>query len=168
MQVEIWKPIVGYDGLYEVSNLGRVKSLARFTNGKHRRPLQETIKKGFIDKTRVRISMVLSDDSGVKSLHIVSRLVAVHFVLNPFNKPDVCHKNRNWQDNNSENLFWTKEGETIKTKTKIQINDVLYESIKDASRKSGIHFNTIKKYLKSGLKNKFGKFSYYEMDKQIR
>ena len=106
MEKEIWKPAKGYEGLYEVSNLGRVKSLARTCKGRGngRKPIRERIlclevsNNGYI---RVRLSM----DRHTKHC-LVHRLVAEAFTPNPNNLPQVNHKNEDRADNRAENLEW--------------------------------------------------------------
>jgi len=109
---EVWKPISGYEGLYEISNLGRVKSLERTVkNGHGGRVVQETILK--ICKTNRRYSGVgLSKNRELQNLN-VHRLVAIAFVSNPENKPMVNHINGVRYDNRADNLEWTTAKENI-------------------------------------------------------
>lgn len=99
---EEWKMIIGCDG-YQISNYGRVKSLNYFgEEGRHRiLKLRESRKgsyiKADIDKYDVRPS--------------VHRLVAIHFIPNPENKPFVNHKDLNKQNNYFKNLEWCNRSE---------------------------------------------------------
>ena len=88
---EIWKDIEGYEGLYQVSNLGRVKR-----NGRILKPYFGTDKYYYVS---------LSKDSKVTKFKI-HRLVAHAFIPNPENKPTVDHINRNRIDNRVDNLRW--------------------------------------------------------------
>ena len=95
---EIWKEIVGYDGLYQISNLGRVKSLG---NNKTKK---EKILKSSVDGDGY-LFVKLYKNRKFKSF-IVHRLVAEAFIQNPNNLPQVNHKDENKQNNCVQNLEW--------------------------------------------------------------
>lgn len=105
-QVEIWKDITGYEGIYQISNYGRVKSLDRyiqyvngnniFTKGK--------ILNGFTKPTGYK-SVDLYYNNHRKKFHI-HRLVAGAFIENPNNLPEVNHKDEDKSNNCVENLEW--------------------------------------------------------------
>ena len=125
MENEIWKPIKDYEGLYEVSNLGRVKSLER----KVAHPIvkEKTIKEKLLkyntDKNGY-LYVTLYKDGKSKSLKI-HRLVAIAFISNPDNKPDIDHINTNKADNRVDNLRWVTKEENMNnplTKEKQKIN----------------------------------------------
>lgn len=107
-QSEVWKDIIGYEGLYQVSSLGRVRSKDRIVNAKVN---QKYLKKGRILKqakdSRGYLFVGLSVNAKQK-LFRVHRLVAVAFVTNDdtLNKIEVNHKNRDITDNRKENLEW--------------------------------------------------------------
>lgn len=103
--VEEWRPVVGYEGLYEVSNLGRIKSLKRvcFT-GKYYREINEKIMINHFG-TNGYLSIVLSKN-GKKSPKMIHRLVAEHFLENPYNLPEVNHIDENKSNNCVWNLEW--------------------------------------------------------------
>lgn len=109
---EIWKDIKGYEGLYQVSNLGRVKSLDR--TYKSSLTNTETItRRGKVLKplfNRGYYYVALSSGNKVirKSIH---RLVAETFIPNNLNKPQVNHKDGNKKNNNVKNLEWATQSE---------------------------------------------------------
>lgn len=103
---EIFKPVKGYDGLYEISNHGKVKSLPKIWGT--RRVIG---KKGETELMAAKVDngyprVVLSKNSITKSFS-VHRLVAEAFVENPNNYPIVNHINSIRDDNYYENLEWT-------------------------------------------------------------
>lgn len=92
MENEIWKPVVGYEGYYEVSNMGRVRS-SRFNN----RIMKLTEHKdGYLT--------VMFSVKNKRKLFKVHRLVAKAFLPNPDNLPQVNHKDENVKNNNVKNL----------------------------------------------------------------
>ena len=113
---EIWKDIIGYEGLYQISNLGRVKSLPRKfykSNGKVHKSIQNEI----ILKDRFSAkgykTVVLRKDLIPKS-HQVHRLVALNFIgLPDLDRNQVNHLNKNKLDNQVSNLEWVNNRENI-------------------------------------------------------
>ena len=104
---EIWKSIQGYECLYEVSNLGNVKSLDRVIKSKHN---GTTVKKGrlltpFYEEKKGYYQVALSKD-GKEKKHRIHRLVALAFLENPFNYTDINHKDEIKTNNNVDNLEW--------------------------------------------------------------
>ena len=99
--VEIWKPISGYEGIYEISNLGRVKRLTG-RNG-------AVLKEGHILKpnnSRGYLYVGLSTANSGKATTLVHRLVADAFVPNPNGYHEVNHKDENKMNNCADNLEW--------------------------------------------------------------
>lgn len=111
MQNEIWKDIPGYSGLYQVSNDGCVKSLLRRVNGpkKNGRKVKEMILKPCVIKDGY-LAVVLHK-CGKRKTQKIHRLVALAFIPNPDNKPEIDHINTNRTDNRVENLRWVTRKE---------------------------------------------------------
>lgn len=104
--MEEWRDIKGYEGLYQVSNEGRVKSLERdWTVGKGgNRHKDETIMK--LQKSpRGYYRLTLTKD-GIETYKLVHRLVAEAFIENPNGYPYINHKDENPSNNSVENLEW--------------------------------------------------------------
>jgi hypothetical protein len=105
---EVWKDIKGYEGLYQVSNLGRVKSLERTI--KHKTcyggfyHVKGKILKPKIDKDGY-FRIGLKKDK-IKKYYFIHRLVAITFINNPNNFLQVNHKDENKRNNQVNNLEW--------------------------------------------------------------
>ena len=100
--MEIWKPVVGYENLYEVSNYGRVRSLDRVDCAGRKRKGKELKQRS--DKDGYKRAG-LSKNGTSKPL-LVHRLVAIAFISNPQNKPQINHKDENKANNCVWNLEW--------------------------------------------------------------
>ena len=160
---EIWKPVKGFEGLYEVSNMGNVRSVDRyvmngnrycFLKGKPRKPY--TNSKGYLITN-------LSKNGQVKT-YFVHRLVAEAFIPNPNDLPFIDHINTIRDDNRVENLKWCSYKEnsnnplTIehiisrKNKSVYYIDEqgkrISFKSMTEAARKIGCSSSTITRALK--------------------
>jgi len=150
---EVWKPVYGYEGIYEISNLGRIKSIDRYRvrdgvfdriQGKELR--QIITKSGYV---RVNLSK-----NGKSKMHLLHRLVLLSFGILPCgDKQIVNHKNFKRNDNRLENLEWVSYRDnymhSIENITKnfgkrkyhpvIRISDKkIYVSAADAGHDNGI------------------------------
>jgi hypothetical protein len=102
MKKEVWLKINNYEGIYEVSNIGRVKSLSRMSIQNH--PIEEKILKQH-DNGNGYMYVDLYKD-GKRKKYAVHRLVAMVFVENPHNLPQINHKDENTFNNEFDNLEW--------------------------------------------------------------
>lgn len=138
---EKWKDVDGYDGLYKVSTLGRVK-------GKYRIKSQQDNGKGYL--------MVRLNKNGESRWHLVHRLVAKAFIENPQNKPTVNHIDGNRKNNKFNNLEWATYSENNlhsyryngrKSALAVPIYCIetgkIYKSSYDASKDTGIPQSSI-------------------------
>lgn len=170
-QKEIFKDIIGYEGLYQVSNIGRVKSLKRIGKGRGlnigfaERIFNEKILKPQL--TNKYYSVMLSKNGKIKLMKI-HRLVLTAFKENKENKSQVNHIDGNKLNNNIENLEWCTVSENITHSYKIGLRSKkgekhhlcklkLIDVIKikllqpmsrndelKLSKKLGVHFDTIR------------------------
>lgn len=111
---EEWRDIKGYEGLYQVSNMGRIMSMGIVTNhnlaaGSKKRMPKRLIGTG----TSKRYCMAILTKNGVKNYVLVHRVVASEFIDNPLCKPFVNHKNGIKKDNRVENLEWVTQSENM-------------------------------------------------------
>ena len=102
---EIWKPIKGYEGLYEVSNLGRIKSLKRLVKkwDGYRIVSEKILTPRVNNRGYLRINLC---KDGITKTFSPHRLVAEAFIPNPDNLPCVNHKDENPLNNVVSNLEW--------------------------------------------------------------
>lgn len=112
--MEVWKDIPGYEGLYQVSNTGKIKRLARFKYNPmckdSKQLIPEKILKSGI-RTGYCVVPLLKD--GVRKTYSVHRIVAHVFIPNPENKRTVNHKDGNKTNNNVDNLEWNTDSENL-------------------------------------------------------
>lgn len=112
MQNEIWADVFGFEGVYEVSNLGRVKALSIIKrHGRYSHLHKEKILKVKIER-RGYLQVTLQHE-GNRSYYGVHQLVALAFIPNSENKPTVNHKNGCKSDNVVDNLEWATHKEQI-------------------------------------------------------
>ena len=173
---EVWKDVVGYEGYYEVSNFGNVRSITRVKRGKQIKPLKR--KHGYL---AVQLWGKGGNKRGFKTFSI-HRLVAESFIQNPNNYPEVNHIDEDKANNCVENLEWVTHKQnmncgTIKERFKgrkshrarpiiqydKQMNPIAeFESASDAGKKLQMNYHNIQNALYKGhLSNGYyWKFKY--------
>ena len=124
---EIWRPVIGYEGFYDVSNLGNVRSIKR--NGTNGVTLALVDEK---DGYKIVCLMKLGKRVNKK----VHRLVAEAFILNAENKPCVNHKDNDRKNNQLTNLEWVTVAENNRHMVSQGRNR--YRFWKQHSRKVGV------------------------------
>lgn len=122
--MEVWRDILGYEGIYQVSNLARVKRLCSYVNSRiGKRLVRERILREDNSKEYKTVSLSKLNKKTTVSIH---RITAVAFIPNPENKPCINHKNGIKTDNSISNLEWC----------------TVSENTLHASRVLGIKFNS--------------------------
>lgn len=114
---ELWRDIVGFDGKYQVSNLGRIRSIEHISkcSNQHtqfyRTYPSKILKLHAIDRGYLQAFLY---KDGKSMGYLVHRLVAMAFLPNPYDKLEVNHKDRNPSNNCIHNLEWVTKEENIK------------------------------------------------------
>lgn len=166
---EIWKDLVGYEGYYEISNLGRVKHLPFVSNNKRDTYCNKT----FIVATKLSRGyrqLLLIDKYGNKQLKYLHRLVAITFIPNPNAYMFVNHKDEDKENNNVYNLEWCsaaynntynnrhikagiKERKYIKLIKVEKDEEIIVDTIKLSDiKKYHISYQCLYKYIDTGKK----------------
>ena len=186
---EVWKDVKGYEGYYQVSNLGNIKSLERIieNSGTHTGyyKIKERILKPRENKNRNGYYELSLRKDGKEKRFKVHRLVACAFIENPYNKPEVNHIDGNKSNNCVFNLEWATSKENKKHAWNIGLNNsnhkkrpikcnennMCFESVVQASKELHCDRRSIFRVLKGEVKNiKNMTFSYitYEELKEYR
>lgn len=110
---EIWKDIKGYEGLYQISNCGNVRSLKKWCGNRYKEKWVNDVKQLTpTDNGRGYLIISLAKNRKRKNFYI-HRLVAQAFIPNPENKPQVNHKDYNKYNNKFENLEYCTQKENV-------------------------------------------------------
>lgn len=108
--MELWKDITGYEGLYQASTKGNIRSLNHIRKNGTNQYMQRGKLLKFNKNPNGYLQVRLSKN-GVAKTYRVNRLIALTFIDNPFNKKTVNHINGNKLDNNVKNLEWATHKE---------------------------------------------------------
>ena len=147
--MEIWKDINGYEGDYQISNLGRVKTLKKQVGRKETEKIMTPV------TTYQGYSRIVLRKNGKGKIFAVHRLVAEAFIPKVEGKPIVDHINGDRKDNRVENLRWCTFSENAQNTRKvlsdrynsvkvIDSNGNIFDSYRQAGRQYGISANTVK------------------------
>ena len=150
---EYWKDIKGYEGLYQVSNFGRVRSYDKLSKNRWG---YKNLRKGKILKpivgTKGYLMVFLYDSNGKSKIHRIHRLVADAFIPNPHNYPQVNHKDENKQNN----FVWINEDGSV---------DLEKSNLEWCTNDYNNHYGTRKDRAKSKMKGKL--INRSDMSKKI-
>lgn len=120
---ELFVDIKDYENHYQVSNLGRVKSIKKYKTTERIFIMSQTVKSN-------KYLSVMFSKNNIKNRYHVHRLVAEAFIPNPENKPEVNHKDFNVANNNVSNLEWNSRRENFDySKCNMKIGDLAYNRV---------------------------------------
>lgn len=136
--MEIWKDVVGYEGFYQVSNLGNVKSIERtsINAGSYSGYINTKTKYLKKIKNKYGYECVVLTKNRKRTSFSVHRLVAVAFLPQVENKNEVNHIDRNKSNNQLSNLEWCNRSENIRH---------YYDSINTSSKYTGVSYQKDRK-----------------------
>lgn len=160
-EIEEWRDIKGYEGLYQVSNKGNIKSVERNIIGKnqhseHIRHLREKILKPFMgDKHHLKVRLRKNEIDNDLFVH---RLVSEAFIPNPNNYDVVHHIDNNPENNSVENLEWMNGSIHTATHNSKQVYQYtldgelvgIYPSASEAARDTGFKQSNISRCCNGG------------------
>ena len=157
-QEEIWLPIKGYEGYYEVSNKGQLRSISRLVNAKlnsKRKVISRIRKLSVSGHGYYKVNLSIGDKRISELIH---RLVAITWISNPKNKPLINHVDGNKLNNNIDNLEWCTASENtqhswdigikraakLKQEQVLQIRNNYQGNYKKGAEYYGMAYNTYK------------------------
>lgn len=112
---ELWKDIPNYEGLYQASNMGNIRSLDKIVP-KWNKPYKRKIKGRVLKKHKANggYNVVALHKNKNQKTYKVSRLIGITWKDNPDNKPEINHKNSIRTDDRAENIEWCTRSENVK------------------------------------------------------
>lgn len=174
MKKEIWKSVKGYEGYYEVSSYGRVRSLDRMvtrSDGKKRLFKGKILKMCFCGSGYLYVTLSKNGETNNKYPH---RLVAETFLPNPNNLSEVNHKDENKTNNCAENLEWCSHlynanygtrNKRVAEKLSMPVHQIdnvtdeviaVYPSVREAGRQTVFDFTAISACCRGKCKTAYG------------
>ena len=178
---EVWKPVYGYEGIYEVSSFGNIRSIDRFVP--HKVSGRQFIKGRNMTciKNNFGYFIVTMSKNGIVKKMYVHRLVAEAFIPNFENKPHVNHIDGDKSNNNIDNLGWVTALEnnehawdtglnrncrqSVLAENVITGDKIIFKSILDADRFAGGH---VCQYIENGTIHCDYKFKFLDKSKDER
>ena len=148
--IEEWRPVVGYEGLYEVSNTGRVRSLDMYVKsryGNYRLHKGKVLSPAKDKNGYLKVNLCYNGKDKIIRVH---RLVTEAFIPNPDNLPEVNHKDEDKTNNRVENLEWCDRSYNINYGTR-------KDKVRDTKIKNGCW---------TGLSKEEYKKKYYQNHKK--
>ena len=169
---EIWKDISGYAGIYQISSLGRVKSLSRISNN---RTLSEKLLTPSLSNSGY--ACICLSNNKYKKYSFIHRIIAQSFIPNPMGKKQVNHIDGVKANNSIDNLEWATNSENQKHAYKNNLNriselqkkrtseaksssvidtesNIIYSSIREALKTVSIPYSTLCTMLRGEIENK--------------
>ena len=168
---EVWKPIEGYEGLYEVSNLGRVRSL-EFRNN-HVLVRRNKILSATDNGHGYKIVGLRTSSDDRRRNYYVHRLVAAAFVKNPNNLPVVDHIDHDRSNNVASNLQWVTQAENVRRSRRLMSKPRMKPMTNTGERyiskqkKDGLFRVTLRQW-ETGRRKQIGVFETLEEAKEAR
>jgi len=162
---ETWKDVKGYEGLYQISSWGNVKSFHRYPEG-------VILKTSF----RNKYANVWFSNNGKGKSYVIHRLVAIHFVDNFKNKPQVNHKYGNKLNNYWKDLEWMTNQENsdhafengLHNKPRKKVYCPELNSMFLSLRKAGNHANTRHQHISECCRGKRESAGKHPSDKKLK
>ena len=130
----MWKSVLGFEGYYEISENGIIKSLEKEVNNSKttKRVVKERIRKPYVTK-KGYVQIMLSKHK-INYKFYIHRLVAINFIDNPDNKLEVNHIDGNKQNNHVSNLEWCTRSENNKHSFSIGLKKATKGSLSGMSK----------------------------------